>query len=140
MPQAQWQSSADGRYWIDVALASYDARVMIDLGLVDPFDRVAFEIDPGIFDALRRVGDVSDLEIRTRRDSSGRRTPLFTGALAAQLIDPISRLRVGPVVRVNAARGAAGIPNRVGVVFFHHLVGCHVNWHLDQRTWRIDYP
>jgi hypothetical protein len=140
MPQAQWPFAPDGRYWIDVALAGHGLRVMIDLGLVDPLDRVAFEIDPSLFDALERAGDFSDIERRTRRDASGRLTGFHTGLVAIQLLDPISRQPIGPAVRLYAGRGTSGVPNRVGVVFFHHLVGCQVNWDLDQRTWRIDYP
>jgi hypothetical protein len=140
MPQAQWQSAADGRYWIDVALSGRNLQVMIDLGLVDPFHRVAFEIDPALYDAMRRAGDFSRFEQRSRRDASGRLSPFETGRVMAQLVCPLTRQRIGPAVTVFVARGVPGVPNRVGVAFFHRLTGCHVNWDLDQQTWVIDCP
>ena len=32
------------------------------------------------------------------------------------------------------------IPSRVGVVFFHKLSGCRVDWELDARSWCLEYP
>jgi hypothetical protein len=33
-----------------------------------------------------------------------------------------------------------GIPDRVGMAFFHRLNGCKVIWDLDKREWCIEYP
>jgi hypothetical protein len=41
---------------------------------------------------------------------------------------------------LHALRGAPGVPDRVGVVFFHRLHGCRVLWELDSRTWCVEYP
>jgi hypothetical protein len=35
---------------------------------------------------------------------------------------------------------AVWVPDRVGVVLFHHLTGCRVDWNLGQRIWCIDCP
>ncbi|SRR5579884_2047050 len=140
MPQAQWQAAADGRYWIDVALAGRDLRVMIDLGLIDPLHRVAFEIDPVFYDALAQAGALSQFARRSRRDASGRLAWYDTALLTAQVIEPVTRQRIGPRVSAFAARGIAGLPNRVGIVFFHRLMGCRAVWAFDQQTWTIDCP
>jgi hypothetical protein len=140
MPQAQWHSAADGRYWVDVALAGRNLRVMIDLGLVDPLHRVGFEIDPGLYDALNQAGHFSRFDRRSRRDASGRLSWFDTGRLTAQLVCPVTGQGIGPAVPLFVARGAAGLPDRVGVVFFHGLSGCRVAWDLDQRTWCVDCP
>ena len=140
MPQAQWKSAADGSYWIDVDIAGRNVRLMIDLGLVDSLQQVAFEIDPLLFDSLDQTGALSQLVKRTRRDASGRLTRYSAGQVTAQLIEPLSRQRIGPQVSVFAGRGDAGVPNRVGVLFFHHLIGCRAIWDFDQQIWTIDYP
>jgi len=51
MPLTSWLAAPDGRYWIDVTLGNGTCHVMIDLGLVDPLDRVGFELAPylGVF-------------------------------------------------------------------------------------------
>jgi hypothetical protein len=140
MPQAQWQAAAGGRYWIDVALAGHPLRVMIDLGLVDSQHRVGFEIDPALYDALEQAGHFSHSLKRSRRDASGQLGVLYTGQLTARLVCPVTRQEIGPTVSLYVERGAAGVPDRVGVVFFHGLTGCRVDWDLDRRTWRIDCP
>jgi hypothetical protein len=140
MPQARWQAAADGRYWVYVALGRQELAVMVDLGLVDPTDRVGFEVEPGIYNALKQGGQLSRFTRRSRRDASGQIAWFDTGVATAQLIDPVSRQRMGPVVSVWVACGAAGVPSRVGVVFFHHLTKCEVLWELDQRTWEIRCP
>ncbi len=140
MPQAVWQADAGGRYWIDVALAGRQLRVMIDLGLVDPLHQVAFEIDPALYDALNRAGALSQFVQRSRRDASGRLSAYDAGRLTAQLFEPLTRQRIGPQVSVFAARGVAGVPGRVGVVFFHRLTGCRALWTFDQQLWTIDCP
>ncbi len=121
MPQARWQAAPDGRYWIDLALAGRDLRVMIDLGLIDSLHKVAFEIDPVLYDALKQASALSQFVQRSRRDASGQLAAYDTGLLTAQVVEPITRQRIGPPVSVHAARTVARLPNRVGVVFFHRL-------------------
>jgi len=140
MPRLSWQARSDGLYWIDVALGSRHLSLMMDLGLVDPNDRVAFSLEPAIFNHLRKTRELTQLVHQTHRDASGTYSSTKSGQLTAQLISPITRLPVGPAVRLHVMRGSVGVPNRVGVVFFHHLKGCKVNWDLDNRTWSIDYP
>jgi len=42
--------------------------------------------------------------------------------------------------QLHVCRGVEGVPNRVGVVFFHRLAGCRVHWELDSRNWRVEVP
>ena len=64
----------------------------------------------------------------------------FINISNVQLIDPQSQNAVGPMVHVYVYRGAAGVPDRVGIAFFHLLKGCKVLWDLVQRSWCIEYP
>jgi hypothetical protein len=98
MPQAQWPSAVDGRYWIDVVLAGHDVRAMIDLGLIDPLHQVAFELDPVLYDALHQAGVLSQFAKRTRRDASGQLSQYNTGRVTAQLLEPLTRQPIGPQV------------------------------------------
>lgn len=77
---------------------------------------------------------------RMRQDASGAWVWLRCGFLAAQLLDPVTAVRIGPRVSCLAVRNFANVPSRVGVVFFHGLTGCRVTWELDPRTWCVEYP
>ena len=140
MPQARWQAAADGRYWVDVALGNRELPAMVDLGLVDPMDRVGFEVEPAIYHHLEQTRQLSRFTRRARRDATGHIAWFDTGLGTAQLVCPATRQRIGPLVSLWIACGTAGVPSRVGVVFFHHLTGCKVLWELDQRTWEIHCP
>lgn len=140
MGRACWLAAPDGRYWIDVALGAYDARLMMDLGMVDPLQRGAFEIEPALYDLLVQRAQIVPGAPKRRRDSSGQIVDLDSGSITAQLIDPATRRRVGPVVSADIVRGFPRVPNRVGVVFFHHLIACRVHWDLDGREWCVEYP
>jgi hypothetical protein len=140
MPQVRWQGRADGHYWIDVALGSRHFSLMIDIGLVDSRNQVGFSIEPVLYDYLKNAGEFSGFSIHSQVDASGKVSIVESGLIMAQLISHVSLLPVGPAVRLHVMRGSPGVPNRVGVVFFHHLKGCHVNWDLDNRIWSIDYP
>src|SRR5262249_17341005 len=140
MAQACWQGSADGRYWIDAALGTLDMALMIDLGLVDSRNLVGFSVEPSLFDQLKLAGALTQMQMHSRLDASGRISQSESGLLGSQLICPVDRRRVGPVVQLYVLRGNPGVPNRFGVAFFHHLVGCRVLWNLDTRTWCVDYP
>src|SRR5947209_1616923 len=133
-----WPVGPDGRYRIDVELGGLDLRMMVDTGLVDRHDQIGIELDPSIFDRLRQVGRMAGSFNRRRRDSSGRSEDMATGELIVRLIDPVSRSRVGPAVRVGVARGTANVPSRVGTVFFHRLTGCRVDWDLDNKVWCVE--
>jgi len=140
MRNLSWQAAADGRYWIDVAIGERPVRVMIDLGLIDPRHAVGFELDPEVYDQLKNAGLMGRFQYRFRRDANGRITGSETGQLSARLIDPRTKQAVGPLARLYVCRGATGVPSRVGVVFFHRLAGCRVDWALDSRTWSINCP
>ncbi len=140
MARSVWYAASDGRYWLDIVLGRLETEVMIELGLIDPNDQVAFELDPVLFDQLLHRGDMVAGSPRRRRDASGQEVEMATGWLAAQLIDPPTRQRVGPLVPVFALRAPPLVPSRVGVVFFHNLTGCRVDWDLDSRTWCVEYP
>lgn len=141
MPQACWQAGSDHRYWIEVAVGGQDLRVMLDLGLVDPHGRVGMEVEPLVYERLRQGGHLSRFRWRSRRDASGQISWSSTGLASVQLVDPVARRPIGPRVSIHISCGTAGVPNRIGVVFFfHQLRGCRVLWDLDQRVWCIDYP
>jgi hypothetical protein len=137
---ACWPAARDGRYWIDVALGNLELPLVVDTGLSDTRHWLGFQVDPAIYDQLKRTGQFVHIDHRTWRDASGRSTRTEAGLTSAQLIDPVSRRRVGPVVRVYVNRGAPKVPNRVGLAFFHRLHGCRVLWELDSRTWCVEYP
>lgn len=140
MNQVCWPAAADGRYWIDVAIGGQDTRCMVDVGLIDPLDRLGIELEAALYDRLRQLGQLSSFQYRSRRDSSGQTVRLESGETVAQLLDPANRQPVAPAVQLFACRGFPGLPSRVGVVFFHRLVGCKVNWDLGSRLWCIECP
>lgn len=140
MSELSWQAAADGRYWIDVTIGGRPVRVMIDLGLVDPSYRVGFELEPAFYDDLKLSGLLSRFQFRFRRDANGEITRSESGLAVAQLVNPNTMQVVGPALELHVCRGAADIPSRVGVVFFHRLAGFTVHWDLGSRTWRMYYP
>lgn len=123
MALVSWKAASSGHYWIDVALGNREIPWMVDSGLVDPLNRVGFELDPAIYDQLQRTNLFQRYQLRTHRDSSGRLRLTESGLATAQLVDPVTRQRVGPVVQVYVSRGRLGVASRVGVVFFHRLSG-----------------
>ena len=140
MPSIVAALAPDGSFWMDVAIAHHRLNLMVDTGFVDPLNRVGVALEPMLYDALHGVGLVRREQRRHGHDASGHRYEVLTGIVDAQLVDPVSRAVVGPLVRVRALRGVPGVPSRVGVAFFHRLAGCRVIWELDQRTWCIEYP
>jgi hypothetical protein len=140
MPLLQWSAAPDGRYWIDVLVGSHVLREMVDLGLVDPLDRVGFELDRSAYQRLKQTGCLTRFDRRPRRDASGRVSWSESGLGSAQLLDPISKKTDGPVVPLYISCGAPGVPSRVGLVFFHRLTGSRVLWDLDHRLWAIECP
>jgi hypothetical protein len=113
---------------------------MIDLGLVDASARVGFSLEPTHYDQIKQAGEFGQFFTDFRLDASGSITSRENGSLSAQLIHPLTRQRIGPSVMLYAARGAVLVPNRVGVVFFHHLSSCRVLWDLAKRQWCLEYP
>lgn len=113
---------------------------MIDTGLVDPRGRVGFEIEPALFDTLRRAGELTLLRRRQRNDASGKSYVNEAGQLEAQVLDPMSRSPIGPRIQIDVKRGTAGVPSRVGTAFFHKFVDCRVVWDLDDRLWSVESP
>ena len=139
MPRICWQATSDGRYWIDIALGAYDTKLMVDTGVIDPRQRVAFELEPALYDLLVQRNQIKPRGAKRRRDSSGILVSLDCGEVISQLIDPVSGLRVGPVVVADVVRTFPRVPNRVGVVFFHLLTDCSVQWDLNSWQWCVDY-
>jgi hypothetical protein len=135
-----WQVTADGRYRIGIAVGGVATRLMLDTGLVDPKDRVGIELESFFFDRLKQAGLLSNVRPQSRRDASGRYTNQEVAEATAQLIDPATGTRVGPLARIDIMRNPWNVPARVGVVFFHRLTGCRVDWDLDKRLWCVEYP
>src|SRR5262245_9844089 len=129
MAQARWHASTDGRYYIDVAIEGYKLRVMVDSGLIDPLNLVGFELEPSIYDQL----NLTNNRMRLSRNAGGSYSRRASGLGSAQLVDPLSGQGIGPIVQVYASRGSPGLPNRVGLAFFHRLKGCRIIWDLDIR-------
>ena len=140
MPFVSWKANARGEYWIDVVLEGQPVQVLIDSGLVDARGQVGFSIDLSLYDSFRKAGRLRKPKLHTRLTADGNLAITESGILDAQLFCPQTQRPVGPMVRIRAYRGASGVPDRVGLAFFHQLKGCKVLWDLDQRTWRIDYP
>ena len=140
MNRACWPAAPDGRYWIDAALGTMSVRLMLDTGLVHPLHHVGLELAPVLFDNLRQAGQMVGAGQRQRRDASGQLVVMLAGLMRAQLIDPVIRQVIGPVVSVSAFRGALNVPSRVGVEFFHRLTGCRADWDFDNRLWCVECP
>jgi len=138
--QVSWKAASDGRYWIDVLVGQLGLRVMVDLGLVDPLNRVAFEVEPVVYDLLEQRGQLSHFRRRLSRSSTGSQRMTYCGETTACLVDPLHHQAAGPVTRLYVSRGVIGMPNRVGTVFFHSLAACQVIWDLSGRTWCVNYP
>lgn len=113
---------------------------MVDTGLIDPLKLVGFELEAGAYDSLKKAGRLSHSRLRRHRTSSGKIVTSETGLATAQLLEPVSHLAIGPLISVYMSRGAAGLPSRAGLVFFHQLHGCRVDWDLTARTWSIEVP
>ena len=113
---------------------------MVDSGLVDPLGLIGFELEPSVYDSLDQGGFLTQIQTRRSRNASGQYSHAKSGLTNAQLLDPVTGQPVGPSVQLYVSRGKQGLPNRVGVVFFHRLKGCRILWDLDSRTWWIEYP
>jgi len=140
MAQVCWTANPRGEYWIDVRLGSHPLQVLIDSGLIDSRGQVGFSIDASLYDRIKRAGEFHSYQTHTRLNADGLISLTESGSLDAQLICPLTRALVGPAVHVYVFRGVPGVPDRVGLAFFHLLKGCKVLWDLDQRSWCIEYP
>jgi hypothetical protein len=140
MPQLCWNATARGEYWIDVSLGGHAVQVLVDTGLIDGKGRVGFSIEESLYDAIKRAKGFQKHQQHARLTADGRISMAQSGSLDAQLICPLTRSPVGPVVHVYVYRGVPGVPNRVGAAFFYLLKGCRVIWDFDQRQWCIEYP
>jgi hypothetical protein len=140
MPRASWTANHRNEYWIDVLLGGSAMEFLIDTGLIDSHGVVGFSIDAAEYDRVKNAGGFSDHQKHIRLMANGQIGQTESGALKAQLISPQSKSMIGPVVDVYVYRGAPGVPDRVGLAFFHLLKGCAVVWDLDQRLWQIDCP
>ncbi len=139
MGRTSWQASSSGSYWIDIVVGHLPLHLMVDTGLTDPRNELAFALEPGVYDQLRKSHQLSRFRTRISRDASGRYATVETAETPAQLFDPKTGQRVGPVVRLFVSRGASKVPSRVGVPFFHHLKDCRVEWNLAAQDWCIEY-
>jgi hypothetical protein len=140
MPQACWSAAARGEYWIDVDLGGHPLKLLIDTGLLDARGQVGFSIEPSLYDTIKQAGGFRTHQLHTRLDAHGQLSLTESGSLNAQIICPQTRNAVGPVIHLYVFRGVAGVPDRVGMAFFHGLRGCKVLWDLDKREWCIEYP
>jgi len=140
MPQASWNATPPGEYWIDVSLGGRPLQVLIDTGLIDARGEVGFSVEESLYDSIKRSGGFLHHRTHLRLTATGQISPTESGSLDAQLISPQTQSPVGPLVHVFVYRGARRVPNRVGVAFFHRLTGCKVIWDLDQRSWSVEYP
>lgn len=140
MPQAMWSATFRGEYWIDVDLGGHALKVLIDSGLIDSRGQVGFSVDETLYDSIKQAGGFLNHQMHTRLAADGQISLTESGSLNAQLICPQKGNLVGPIVHVYVFRGVLGVPNRVGLAFFHLLKGCKVLWDLDQRSWCIEYP
>jgi hypothetical protein len=139
MPQACWIATPRGEYWIDVSLGGQPLQVFVDTGLVDAKGQVGFSVEETLYDSIKKAGGFRSHQMHARLTADGNISMTESGLLDAQLVWP-SPNPAGPVVSVYIFRGALGVPNRVGMAFFHRLKGCKVLWDLDQRSWPIEYP
>lgn len=140
MAPISWRANSAGAYWIDVVVGSLPLPLMVDTGLTDPRNQIGFALEPATYDQLKQARQLSHFRARVSRDASGKYVTVETAETTAQLLDPTARGHAGPIVRLFVSRGAPGVPSRVGVPFFHHLKGCHVEWDLDAHTMSIEYP
>ena len=140
MTRVCWPAAANGGYWLDIALGTFPSRMMLDTGIVDPQGRVAFDLDPALFDVLEQFGQLLAAGSRTRHDASGNFVSLKTGFVSARLLNPATGIPFGPTVRCLTLRNFANVVSRVGVVFFHHLTGCRADWDFDNRRWCVECP
>ena len=141
MTNYSWDRQTDGRYVIDTIIGDVSVRTMVDTGLVDPFGTVAFELQPSVFDRLLAAGQLVNLRLRIRLDSSGKKSELRTARTLAGLASPDDPTKLVTLpFQVYVARGSEKAPNRVGVAFFHQLPGCRVEWDCATRRWVIQLP
>ena len=138
--RACWSTTTDGSYVIDFAFGKFTEKLTIDTGIIDNQREVGFDLDADLWDKIFYAGVFQLFRRRRRQDASGRTLVLDSGLLTTQMLDPISKLAIGPSVDLYASRSPRDVSSRVGVVFFHNLTGCSVHWDLDAKLWCIDYP
>jgi hypothetical protein len=139
MPEVCWAANARGAYWIDVSLGGRTLKVLIDTGLIDARGQVGFSVQESLYDRIKQAGGFTSHQTHSRLTAAGQISLTESGSLASQLISPRTGNAVGPVAHVSVFRGALGVPDRVGMAFFHLLRGCKVIWDLEQRVWCVDY-
>jgi len=140
MPQACWPAASDGTYWLDIAIGNLELTLLIDLGMIDQLQRIGFAVEAAVYAQLKQSGTFRHFSQSLRLDASGNVSRRPAGLTTAQLICPITRSRIGPPVDLYVSQGAPGVPHRVGLVFFHALTGCRVQWDLTKREWCIEFP
>jgi hypothetical protein len=140
MSQFCWSANPHGEYWIDVDLGTYLLQVLIDTGLIDARGQVGFSVNANLYDRFKLAGAFQQHQLHSRLAADGQISQTESGSITAQLVCPLTQTRVGPAVTVYVFRGALGVPDRVGLAFFHLLKGCKVHWDLDGREWCIDCP
>lgn len=132
-----WPATSRGDYVIDLLIGGVAVTAMVDTGLVDPAQLVGFELAPSLFDRLQGAGLLKQMATRTRRDAAGQKSLMKVGMASAVLARPTTSESAGPAVEVFVARSTEGLPNRVGLAFFHKLTGCQVSWDCSARTWSL---
>jgi hypothetical protein len=140
MSRVCWNANSHGEYWIDVNLGVHSLQVLIDSGLIDRRGQVGFSIDESVYDQIKQAGGFQNHQLHSCLSANGQISLTESGGLKAQMVDPSTGNPVGPIVPISVFRGAPGVPNRVGLAFFHLLKGCRVLWELSKRSWCIEYP
>ena len=135
-----WPATSRGDYVLDVLIGGVSVTAMIDTGLVDPAQLVGFELAPTVFDRLQGAGLLKQMATRTRRDAGCQKFLMKVGMASTVLAQPATTEPAGPEVEVFVARSTDGLPNRVGLAFFHKLTGCQVSWDCSARTWSLSIP
>jgi hypothetical protein len=113
---------------------------MVDTGFIDPNDEVGIALEKTVYSVLQHAGLIGSEDMRLSTDASGHQKAVVTGLVTAQLLAASTQGVLGSPIQIRALCGAAGVPSRIGVAFFHRLTGCRVLWNLDQRTWCIECP
>lgn len=126
MPQSSWAADSEGLHWVEIAIGDRELPTLVDLGLADRRGQVGISIEPVLYDHFKQSGFFARHLVHARLDASGRVSITESGEILSRIIEPVSRTPVGPAVRLFAFRGTQGVPNRIGVAFFHHLAGCKV--------------
>jgi hypothetical protein len=107
-----------------VLLGGRPFETLIDSGLIDAAGVIGFSIDALAYDSMKKAGVFSDIQFNPRMTADGKISLRECGSLDARLFNPQTQTAIGPVAHVYVYPGIPGVPDRVGLAFFHQLKGC----------------